>query len=90
MSSHTSEEELDMMRDPNRWPHTTMLPLIKRTKGAWPETGFLYQPSMQVNCPSPEPVVYLGNMFEGARPADREKVTYASFEAIIADGWEVD
>lgn len=100
MPEHTREDHIAMMEDPGRWPLTVVLPLVKRRDrdvphkaGEWPGQGFLYQPKMQVPCP-PEPVVYLGNVYEAA--ASKTPVTslpqqsYDSMTAIVDDGWEVD
>lgn len=91
MTEHTREEELEMMRQPERWPWTTVLPLARRTPEG-KKLGFLWQPSMRISCPPPEPVVYLGDMFSasGKEVTELDKQVYASLEAVVDDGWEVD
>lgn len=97
MTERTPAEHLDMMRSPERWPHVTILPLVNREahwpreQGGWPAQGFLYQPSMQISCPPPEPVVYLGNIMTAADTIkhDRKK-SYGSLQAVLDDGWRVD
>lgn len=91
MSEHTRDEEIEMMSHPDRWPHTTVLPLTRRVSGQdRKEEGFLWQPSMRTPCPAPEPVVYLGNIFASGRVSEKPKIPYASISAIADAGWEVD
>lgn len=84
------EQELEMMRDPLRWPHRNMLPLVKRYRdvpGKFPDTAFLYCSPMTTTV---EPVLYMENMWGELKDKDIPYKQYPSFEAIIDDGWEVD
>jgi hypothetical protein len=96
MSGHTREEHIAMMGNPNKWPHTTILPLVnrKRPRGAdgFPVQGFLHQPDMRVSVGPPEPTVYLGNMLHAAEAVLKADAIeqYGSLEEVADDGWEVD
>jgi hypothetical protein len=80
------KEELDMMKNPNKWPQWPVLPLIRRTRGESPGyEGILFDD------PKVRFTVYHGNIFMdlGHLESCPQKV-YASFEEILADGWAVD
>lgn len=78
---------LEMMQNPDSWPRWPFLPLIRRTKGLRPfgEEGLLYDDGANTF------TVYFANLF--MLPQNLESCTskaYESYEAILADGWEVD
>lgn len=89
---HTRAEEIEFMSSPEKWPHTVVLPVKReRGRGEFPETGYLRQTSMTTPAPAPEPVIYLGTIFD--RVAKDKVVTtkhYPSIEAMVDDGWVVD
>ena len=92
MTEHTREEEIDFMSHPDRWPHSTVLPLkhaTERQPGGFPAHAFLIQPSMRTPAPPPEPVVRLGTL--GLTDiATAKQVRYESLEAVYDAGWRVD
>jgi hypothetical protein len=94
MSGHTREEHIAMMGDPNRWPHTTVLPLVNRKRpreaDGFPVQGFLYQPDMRVSVEPPEPTVYVGNIVFDLGKSDLPTEQYGSLAEVVDDGWEVD
>lgn len=74
----TRQDHVNMMAGQGpEWPWGFHLPLVKRD-GSW-DCGWLVA--------GEGPVVFVGNMFTGA---PKEAKQYDSFEAIAADGWEVD
>ena len=79
-------DDLWMMAHPDKWPHSFKLPLTRKQE---PGYGYLLQPSMEVPCPPPEPVVYIGNIFNRHDP-DGDSIAYDSLDAIVEDGWHVD
>ena len=80
-------KQLDMMQQPDTWPRWPFLPLIRRTKGLKPfgEEGLLYDDGEH------KFTVYFANLFMLPQNlATCASKTYESYEAIVADGWEVD
>ena len=78
------KDDLAMMRDSNRWPLWPRLP-VKRPKGdgQMPELGVMLHDRGKA-----APRIYLASVYE-----DLSKVAvkeYASLEAVVADGWQVD
>ena len=79
--------QLEMMQNPDSWPRWPFLPLIRRTKGLRPfgEEGLLYDDNVN------KFTVYFANLFMlPENLAAFASKTYESYEAILADGWEVD
>jgi len=90
-------ESIDLMQRPDVWPQTFVLPLVRRSAvpGEFPQSGFLFQGSLRTPCPPPKPIVYLDNIWrpgaiQGAAIGTVATQEYASLEAILADGWEID
>lgn len=81
------EDEIKMMRNPNRWPAWPKLPL-KRSfdyENPRPHLGFLQEERMGEPI---KPKVYLGTIFE--RSGTLESVEYETWASLLADGWVVD
>jgi len=81
------QESLEMLRSPERWPRRTVLPLVRND-----DAGCVVCDSVgQVL-----PIVFEVNLFclkAGAlwpQLKDRNMHTYATLEAMVADGWRVD
>jgi hypothetical protein len=96
--SRTSEDELDFMSKPEKWPHVWVLPLLRRKeekKGLellGMEHGFLVQMNSDPDPGPPEPIVYLDMIYD-LKPGWREvtpTAKYESLQAIVDDGWYVD
>lgn len=84
--------DLTMMRAPSRWPLWPILPLKnpkRRDKQGSPEHGVLVEVDDAVR-----PTVYLANAYAlmagDVRLSTAPKTKYASFNALLADGWLVD
>lgn len=91
------EEDLALLNKPDEWTNWPVLPVVKRGEG-WPTAGLLIAPQGGIigkDTPRSR-TVYEFNMWaletgplspqlEGAT-----KHTYPSYEAMLADGWEVD
>lgn len=81
------EENLSIITDADAWVQFPLLPLVKRGEG-WPETGFLVVDRGFT--------IYKKNMWEleeGSLTPQLEGVpteTFASAEALLDAGWEVD
>lgn len=75
--------DIDLMNDPDQWT-SELLPLVRGD-----EFGLLYCP---LGLSAPEPVIYLANLFDAAAGtlAGAPQERYASLDAIISDGWQVD
>lgn len=80
-------ENLSIIKDADSWVQFPLLPLVKRGSG-WPETGFLVVDRGFT--------IYKMNMWElveGPLSPQIENVpteTFASAEALLDAGWEVD
>lgn len=79
--------DLLMLSDPRRWPHRTLLPLVRRA-----ETG---EPTHDIGVLTADPLgrpsrmrVIVGASVWG-RLADRPPESYESPEALLAE-WEID
>ena len=80
-------KQLAMMQSPDTWPRWPFLPLIRRNKAPNPfgVEGLLYDDSAN------KFTVYYANLFMLPQNlAACASKTYESYEAILADGWEVD
>lgn len=78
------DEEIALMTNPDQWA-SELLPLVRGD-----ECGLLYCP---LSADTPEPVVYLANLFDVTRDkplSEFPQQRYGSIEAIVADGWKVD
>lgn len=79
---HTAEDALRFMRHEEFWPAFPYLPLSKLVVGAGVLVAF------------GGPKVYVANLFQLVANNDNlsmhESFKYDSFEALLADGWEVD
>lgn len=83
------KENLDIMKDPNKWVCWPILPMKKVVrKSELQDSGFMLATG--------EPIVYLKNMYDlkGGTVKDIMKntpsKTYESFDAILDGGWVVD
>lgn len=86
------KQDLSMMKNPGKWRQYPILPIKRMDKsGGMPEFGLLL--------PIKNPVVYLANMWDledlgiktaGDITSKIKSISYASFEAILDDGWIVD
>ena len=75
-----TETNLDMMKNPDRWPCWPYLPLIKKAG----DLGVLLDSDKGK-------IVVLANLFMLPKSFDQAPhLKYDSCEAIIADGWIVD
>jgi hypothetical protein len=81
------KRDLEMAKNPNRWPVWPQLPL-KRIRDGNLECGRLIERGGIFTPPRIEPVVYFGTIFEPTK--DAEKITYQDLSAIFDDGWRVD
>jgi len=82
------QETLEMLNDPTMWSGDgSVLPLIRYVeRQQLPEFAFVHKE------PSGAFSLYRGNIFaiaDGSQPRP-EPVPYASAEAIVQEGWEVD
>jgi hypothetical protein len=80
-------KQLEMMQHPETWPRWPFLPLIRHTKGLKPfgEEGLLYDDRAN------QFTVYFANLYLLPKNlAACASKAYLSYEAILADGWEVD
>ena len=74
---------LEFMQDPDSWPRWPHLPLKRSLTNGQLETAWFYAGWLD----EPDKVITLGNLFSGERHG---LMTYASCEAILADGWGID
>ncbi len=97
MLSDRQKQALHYLSSPEEWCYDSLLPLT-RWKDDKKEFGFLLN-NRQINfevLSHHQPTLYLGNIFalEGDRLIQQlmelPKKTYASFEEMVLDGWEVD
>lgn len=83
---HSQLRDLDMVKDPDRWPQWPILPLKRGDQNE--EIGFLVASGI--------PTVYLKNIWAlkpGPMRDQLEGVSnlgYSTFEELISDGWRVD
>lgn len=87
----TATKPNDLVFAPERWPWHPYLPLTRRRPSGDLEMGVL------VDCEAFGATVFLGNLFELLeRASDPEgwksvpQASYASREAVLEDGWNVD
>ena len=90
--------DLDMMKDAFDWPGWPVLPIVNRKKldeRKWPRSGVIFDLDDQ----SKKFTVFEVNVWDlrGGLVSDivnsiplEKQHKYESFEAMIADGWEVD
>lgn len=82
--SSRAERERTMLRNEDMWPKWPVLPLKRyRGQGAM-EPGCLYS--------GQGPVVFLTSMYKlsSAALSNMPMVSYESYDALMADGWQVD
>lgn len=92
MDEKERKEDLGMMKNPDTWLRWPILPMKKIEKEEErPKLGFMLATG--------KPIVYTRNMYELAHIGVKtvkeimENVSnteYASFEAVLDDGWQVD
>jgi len=78
-------QSLGFAKDQNKWPQWPKLPVKRRREGQI-QIGYL---SGNYGTELPEPVVYLGNIWDTNWMAQEAK-RYGSLEELFQDGWEVD
>jgi hypothetical protein len=78
--------DLEMIQDPDRWPHFPILPVVREN-----EAGFIMCLTLSGRLEG-EIVLWRGNIFNAHEvlrdPANR--VVYENAQAVIDDGWRVD
>lgn len=84
-------DDLEMMQSPLEWPRYPVLP-IKRPvpQGGWPECAILLAGRSTVYLTGLYSLSDLAGRTYGEKLAAVEKKEYASFAAVVADGWVVD
>lgn len=93
MTPKTEQDHLDMMRHPERWPQSLVLPLRHRTRtdgDGHGLLGFMFEDYAKREA---APKVYVGLIFfrsMGLRLRDLPVEEFPSLEAVIAAGWRVD
>ncbi len=85
-----THDDRGMISQPDYWPRWPYLPLKRSVPGqSWPDVGFVVSDSLKG--PLPEPVtVYIGNVLERVKLADREQVVYPTIDSLVESGWIVD
>lgn len=74
-------DDLEMMKHPDRWPLGVALPLKRRLPDHSYQNGYLLRPA---------PEVFTGNLYAAAVLPGSEPVMYASLEDVVKAGWLVD
>jgi hypothetical protein len=75
-----AEEDVAMIKNPDRWPKWPFLPMTREPNGV----GLLRQEGQGY-------VVILANLFTTLEAKLKaNSIKYASAEAVVADGWRVD
>lgn len=89
MGKYRPGQDREMMQDAFEWPRWPHLPLKRnpRWRGKGPRYGYLEAVSSLLGEPV-KPTVWIGIL--DTVQADRPKIEYESFEALLADGWLVD
>jgi len=81
---------LDMMRHPERWPQSFLLPLQHRTRrepdGTMGLLGFMVEDTEKRQA---KPRVYIGLMYEAVNLHLLPFEDYPDLDAVVANGWEV-
>jgi hypothetical protein len=89
---YSESDHLEMMKHPERWP-SMVLPLKHRSRReATCSMGLLGFMLEDQNKRQAAPKVYVGSIFfhyEGKRFEDLPTEEYASLDAVVAAGWEV-
>lgn len=80
--------DIEMMADPDKWPHIHVLPMVKRGGQDMPECAFLYAPTKGFK--NVNPILYIGNIYDPKPVKAYKQKAYPSLRAILDDGWEVD
>ena len=79
------QRDIDMMRDPDRWPQWPVLP-VKRTdltKDPAREVGIIGDGG--------GPTIHLRNLFASSTQIkDAKRMEYLDFTELVQDGWGVD
>lgn len=91
----TEADQLEMMKHADRWPAWPLLPLRHRTRQAadgsgGKEMGFVFEDG---NTGKAKPRVYIGLIYfhsMGLKLEDLPFEDYATLEAVVTAGWEVD
>jgi hypothetical protein len=89
-----SQEELDVLNNCDEWLNYPIMPLVNRKTPGWPKTGLVLAVH-RIRQDSTR-TVYEVNMFDlksgplGPQLENVTKHTYPNYEAMLADGWEVD
>jgi len=81
------EDEIAMMAQPSRWPHWR-LPLKRRGENGFTELAVLIT-SVENKRETVQPTVFLCSLYESIT-RETTSVEYASFDALVDDGWRVD
>lgn len=90
VSRHMELSDREFILDPSRWPAWPALPLRRSIAGRGPESGILMNGKF---------TIYIVNMFHLADMtplqveqvlASCKKYEYASVDALLSDGWQVD
>jgi hypothetical protein len=82
------EESRSIIEDADLWVQFPILPLVNRSERGWPETGFLVVDRGFT--------IYKKNMWELVDGSLNEQIkdtpteTFASVDALLDAGWEVD
>lgn len=81
------KEEIDMIKEPKRWPYYPFLPVKRRiSRDMVPEVGVVY-------ADDPTKVYQVGYYNLGTSPSDHRRyphLQYPNVEAMVATGWIVD
>ena len=92
MELTTLREHAAMINNPIHWPHYPYLPLRRESRGDC--DGFPYECALLLASDTPWSVAIVCNLFELPKTVEKllamKQYTYATTEALLADGWRVD
>lgn len=81
----TDTRDIDMIRDPDKWPRFPVLPVVRKQ-----DEAVILCTTLEGNLEG-EITLYFWNLWDtAAKLKDAKQITYPNAEAVVADGWRVD